>query len=142
MVDGELQPEEIDRLVDAAARARANAYAPYSRFAVGAALLAADGRVFEGCNVENGSFGLTICAEQAAVCHAVGAGCREFRAIAVAADTADAPVTPCGACRQVLGEFNPRLTVICAAPSGDRRILGLDDLLPGRFEFEAGNTRQ
>lgn len=91
-------------LAAAALAVRDQAYAPYSHFAVGAALLAADGRIFTGCNVENLSFGLTICAERSAVVQAVAAGCREFAALAVAADTRE-PVSPCGACRQVLAEF-------------------------------------
>jgi cytidine deaminase len=90
-----------DVLVKAAWEAREHAYAPYSEFAVGAALLAADGRIFVGCNVENLSYGLTNCAERVAVATAVAAGLREFLAVAVVADTA-VPISPCGACRQVL----------------------------------------
>ena len=92
------------RLLTAATAARLQAYAPYSNFQVGAALLAKDGRVFTGCNVENLSYGLTICAERNAVFAAIAAGVREFEAIAIVADTREA-ISPCGACRQVMAEF-------------------------------------
>lgn len=95
---------EIASLIQSAWDARENAYAPYSKFAVGAALLTGDGRVFTGCNVENLSYGLTICAERVAIGSAVAAGMRNLTMIAVVADT-DVPVSPCGACRQVMAEF-------------------------------------
>ncbi len=91
-------------LIAAATAARLQAYAPYSNFQVGAALLATDGRLFTGCNVENLSYGLTICAERNAVFAAIAAGVREFEAIAIVADTRE-PISPCGACRQVMAEF-------------------------------------
>ena len=91
-------------LISSATAARLAAYAPYSNFQVGAALLAKDGRVFTGCNVENLSYGLTICAERNAFFAAVAAGVREFDAVAIVADTRE-PVSPCGACRQVMAEF-------------------------------------
>jgi cytidine deaminase len=91
-------------LIQSAIAARQQAYAPYSNFQVGAALLAKDGRVFTGCNVENLSYGLTICAERNAVFAAVAAGAREFACIAIVADTRE-PISPCGACRQVMAEF-------------------------------------
>jgi cytidine deaminase len=98
-----------EALVEAAWNARQRAYAPYSNFAVGAALLAADGRIFGGCNVENLSYGLTNCAERVAIGAAVAAGVRDFVAVAVVADTG-VPISPCGACRQVLAEFGvPRV---------------------------------
>jgi cytidine deaminase len=115
-------------LVAAAWAARDRAYAPYSRFAVGAALLAEDGRVFTGCNVENLSFGLTICAERAAVFAAVAAGVRRFLAVAVVADTTE-PVSPCGACRQVLVEFGD-LAVRSVTRAGVVFEARLFDLLP------------
>ena len=91
-------------LISAATAARLQAYAPYSNFQVGAALLSKDGRVFTGCNVENLSYGLTICAERNAVFAAVAAGVRDFEVIAIVADTRE-PISPCGACRQVMAEF-------------------------------------
>jgi cytidine deaminase len=91
-------------LIQSALAARLQAYAPYSNFQVGAALLAKDGRVFTGCNVENLSYGLTICAERNAIFAAIAAGVREFAAIAITADTRE-PISPCGACRQVMAEF-------------------------------------
>lgn len=92
------------KLISVATAARLAAHAPYSNFKVGAALLAKDGRVFTGCNVENLSYGLTICAERNAIFAAIAAGVREFEAIAIVADTRE-PVSPCGACRQVMAEF-------------------------------------
>jgi cytidine deaminase len=103
------QAMESDAWIKAAWQARERAYAPYSNFAVGAALLAADGRIFSGCNVENISYGLTMCAERVAIGAALAAGARDFVAMAVVADTA-VPISPCGACRQVMAEFGvPRV---------------------------------
>jgi cytidine deaminase len=116
-----------DPLVEAAWQVRQLAYAPYSNFQVGAALLAADGRIFVGCNVENLSYGLTNCAERVAVGAAVAAGVREFVAVAVVADTA-VPISPCGACRQVLAEFG--VERILLANRTERLEFTLDDLLP------------
>ena len=118
---------DMDELVAAAWKAREAAYAPYSQFAVGAALLAAGGRIFTGCNVENLSYGLTQCAERTAICSAVAAGVREFAALAVVADTA-VPVSPCGACRQVMAEFGvPRVIL---ANRTERLEFSLKELLP------------
>ena len=120
---------DFQPLIDAARLAREQAYAPYSRFAVGAALRTKGGRVFVGCNVENLSFGLTICAERAAVFAAVAAGEREFEALAVVADSRE-PVTPCGACRQVLAEFSPALPVCSANLQGEVFQSSIAELLP------------
>jgi cytidine deaminase len=115
-----------------AAEAFKSAYSPYSNIRVGAALLATDGRVFTGCNVENASFGMTVCAERTAVLKAVSEGAREFTAIALATDH-EHPLMPCGACRQVLFEFAPRLRVLVIGPDGTRRETILDALLPDAF---------
>ena len=116
-------------LIRAATGARASAFAPYSSFQVGAALLDEAGRVFLGCNVENVSFGLTMCAERVAVGAAVAAKSLKWKAIAIVSDSAE-PVTPCGACRQVLAEFNPSLKVISANLSGATAEFDLENLLP------------
>lgn len=117
------------------------AYAPYSGFRVGAALLAADGRVFTGANVENAAYSPTICAERVALPQAVVAGAREFLALAVACD-GDGPCPPCGVCRQVLFEFAPDLVVLAAGATGDpARFVLARDLLPHGFgpaRLEAG----
>jgi cytidine deaminase len=122
-------------LLAAAAAARAHAYAPYSGFAVGAAVLAEDGRVFAGCNVENRAFGITLCAERSAVAAAVGAGAQVLRAVAVVAD-ADPLATPCGLCRETLTEFGAdELPILLAAPDGRRRETCLGVLLPDPFRL-------
>jgi len=121
---------DIAELLKAAEQAQKMAYAPYSRFAVGAALLAADGTIYTGCNVENASYGLGICAERNALAHAVASGARQFTAVAVVSDNG---VTPCGACRQVLAEFAPEMAVIVADTDGNRRVFSLSELLPDAF---------
>lgn len=118
---------EIASLIQHAWDVRERAYAPYSGFPVGAALLAGDGRVFTGCNIENLSYGLTICAERVAIGSAVAAGVRSFPMIAVVADT-DVPVSPCGACRQVLAEFG--VERILLANRSQTMEFELADLLP------------
>jgi cytidine deaminase len=120
--------------------AAAAAYAPYSHFHVGAALLAEDGRIFAGCNVENASFGLTVCAERTALFSAVTAGARRYGALVVVTSSA-APVTPCGACRQVLHEFQPGFELRCYGHSGAELITSTAELLPHAFiasDFNAG----
>ena len=117
------------QLLEKAISVAKRAYAPYSKFHVGAALVSNDGRIFEGCNVENISFGLTICAERNAVFAAVAAGCREFRKIVIVADTEE-PASPCGACRQVLAEFNPDMEVVLGTFKGKTLNYRLSELLP------------
>lgn len=125
-----LDQPAIAGLLQIAQGARERAYVPYSGFAVGAALLAHDGSVYTGCNVENASYGLTICAERNAVAHAVASGQRAFDAVAVVTQNG---VTPCGACRQVLAEFNPAMLVIVADAAGNQRCYRLTELLPDAF---------
>lgn len=117
------------QLVTQAIEVAGRAYAPYSRFHVGAVLVGKDGRIFAGCNVENISYGLTICAERNAVFTAVAAGCREFVKIVITADT-ELPASPCGACRQVLAEFNPDLEVVLSNFRGQTETFRLSQLLP------------
>ena len=128
--------QDFAALCRAAAAAAANAHAPYSRFRVGAAPLAADGRVFTGCNIENASFGLTNCAERTAVFKAVSEGVRDFAAIAIAGGE-DAPAYPCGACRQVLAEFcGPDFPVLCCTLDLSRtERFPLKALLPQTFSL-------
>jgi cytidine deaminase len=121
-------------LADAARDASTRAYCPYSRFAVGAAVRTADGRVFTGCNVENASFGLAICAERNAVFQAVAAGARDIVAVALYTPTPQ-PSTPCGACRQVMAQFGAP-EVRCDADGGATARYALDELLPQRFRLD------
>jgi cytidine deaminase len=125
---------DYDALIDAATEARARAYAPYSHFQVGAALLGESGRIYRGCNVENVSYGLTSCAERNAVFGAVLAGEGSFRAVAVVTE-ADTPTAPCGACRQVLVEFARQddMAVILSTLGGARTLTTLSALLPLSF---------
>ena len=125
--------EDAEDLLRVAHAAAALAYSPYSKVRVGAALLGADGQVYAGCNVENASYGLTICAERAAVTRAVAAGERRFRAIAIATDRPQG-LMPCGACRQVLAEFAPSLAVIVQGTQGPIVRASLAELLPRAFQ--------
>jgi cytidine deaminase len=121
-----------DELVRLALRARERAYAPYSNFKVGACLLAAKGRVFTGCNVENASFGLTVCAERVALWKAISEGESEFVRMIVASGS-ERPAPPCGACRQVLWEFCPDIEVVLAGSQGFRESHRLAELFPKPF---------
>lgn len=123
---------DVWRLLDEARAAMNGAYAPYSRFRVGAALLVADGRVFHGANVENASYGLSICAERLAACRAVTAGTRDFEMLAVVCSSGGSCL-PCGACRQFLAEFARELPIATAGPDGTPVIRSLTELLPDAF---------
>ncbi|HZY85470.1 MAG TPA: cytidine deaminase [Gemmataceae bacterium] len=120
-------------LVEAARAVRLHAHAPFSRFQVGAALLTKEGRVFTGCNVENATYGLTVCAERVAVWKAVSEGYRAFTRVAVVADTAE-PTPPCGACRQILWELGGDLEVILANLEAPKALYRMRDLLPHPFD--------
>lgn len=122
------------RLIGQAKEARKLAYAPYSRYKVGAALEAGDGRIFTGCNVENASYGLTNCAERTAIFKAISEGARRFLRIAIVTSS-DKPAEPCGACRQVLAEFAPDIEVIVANGKGVTKRYRLPELLPQAFRF-------
>ena len=121
-------------LMEQARRAREAAYAPYSNFKVGAAVLTAAGEIFSGCNIENASLGATMCAERVAILTAIAAGCRNLTALAVIADTSE-PVPPCGLCRQVLAEFSPNCRVLMANTAGRWRLASLQELLPLAFRW-------
>lgn len=124
-------------LVELARQARENAHAPYSRFKVGAAVECSDGRVFTGCNVENSSYGLSMCAERVAIFKAVSEGVREFKRIAVIADT-DGPVRPCGACRQVISDlFGEHGEVVMSNLNSEIEKQVVSDLLPSPFDRSA-----
>jgi cytidine deaminase len=123
----------MDPLGQAALSARENAHAPFSKFKVGAALEDADGRVHTGCNVENATYGLTVCAERVAVFKAISEGARKFRRIAVAADT-DQLTPPCGACRQILWEFCGDIELILVNPRGASEAFRLASLFPRPFD--------
>jgi cytidine deaminase len=120
-------------LIEAAIDARKNAHAPYSHFLVGAALEAEDGRVFSGSNVENATYGLTVCAERVAVFKAISEGARKFRRVAVAADT-DTLTPPCGACRQILWEFCGDIEVTLTNLQGKTEKFQMKDLFPRPFD--------
>jgi cytidine deaminase len=127
-------------LLAAANEARSHSHSPYSRFAVGAAVLAGDGSVWSGANVENRSFGVTICAERSAFATAVSAGRREFRAVAIVAPSSP-PAPPCGLCRETMTEFcDPEMPILLANPQGERRLTTLGQLFPEPFRLKAGET--
>ncbi len=131
-MSGTAVPE--DRLVEAAAAYRRNAISKRSGFSVGAAIEDGDGRIWGGCNVENSTYGLTVCAERVAIWKAISEGVRAFRAVAVVTG-AEEPTPPCGACRQILWEFAGDVPVVMATESGKRKRLQLAALFPEPFDF-------
>ena len=124
---------EYETLISAAGQARENAHAPYSNFRVGAALCATSGRIFGGCNVENATYGLTVCAERVAIFKAISEGERGFQAISVVTDT-DALTPPCGACRQLIWEFCGDVPVIMANLKGKTEVIQMRELFPKPFD--------
>lgn len=127
-------------LREAALRALDNAYAPYSNFRVGAALLTRDGHLITGCNMENSAYGLAICAETLAVASAVSQGLTEFDEIAIATEDSE-PTPPCGACRQVLNEFAPNIKISSYTRDGKEAVWTLDELLPHAFVLNPSRGR-
>lgn len=132
-----MKNEIFEKALSSALEVRKNAYAPYSNFAVGAAIVTTDGTIFTGVNVENSSFGATNCAERTALFSAITAGQRDFEAIVIASNLNGKAVFPCGICRQVLADFNPEMRVILV--NSDTKMIEQDlllsDIFPGVFEF-------
>ena len=124
--------KEYKKWIKEAEKARKRAYTPYSKFKVGAAVLSVDGEIFTGCNIENASFGLAVCAERVAIFKAISEGSTKFEAVAVIGDT-DKPCSPCGACRQVISEFGEDIPLIMANLKGDVKIKKIKELLPEAF---------
>ena len=129
-----IDAERAERLIQAATASRANSVSHRSGFAVGAAIEAEDGKIYGGCNVENSTYGLTVCAERVAVWKALSEGVRKFRAVAVVTG-ADSPTPPCGACRQILWEFVGNVPIVSATVGGARKFYTVGELLPEPFDF-------
>ncbi len=121
---------DYNNLIEAAKSVALNAYCVYSNFRVGAALLSKSGKIYTGCNIENRSYGATICAERSALSQAVSNGETSFTAIAIYSPDSNEELTPCGICRQVLSEFNQNMAVICLNSKGNYTILNLSELMP------------
>lgn len=132
-------PIEYKKLISAAKKAKQYSHSPYSRFRVGAALLTSNGKIYTGCNIENSSYGLTICAERTAIFKAISEGERKFRAIAVVSDNRDF-TPPCGACRQVLMDLAPNIEFVMSNEKDKFKVLNLRDLLP--LPFQAKDLHQ
>ena len=129
-----IAPELEERLIAEASRSRGNSVSNRSGFAVGAAIETEDGTIYGGCNIENATYGLTVCAERVAIWKALSEGVRKFRAVAVVTG-AEVPTPPCGACRQILWEFAGDVPVVSATVRGARKTYRMSDLLPEPFEF-------
>ena len=129
-----IDAERAERLIQAATVSRANSVSHRSGFAVGAAIEAEDGKIYGGCNVENSTYGLTVCAERVAVWKALSEGVRKFKAVAVVTG-ADSPTPPCGACRQILWEFVGDVPIVSATVGGARKFYTVGELLPEPFDF-------
>lgn len=121
------------QLIKQALEAQKNAYAPYSKYKVGSAILTTDGTIFTGCNIENASYPCGLCAERTAISKAVSSGFKEFSDIAIAGSS-DNFCTPCGICRQMLYEFSPQINVICCKNNGEHKEFSLKELLPQSFD--------
>lgn len=121
-----------EKLLKEAEKARKKAYAPYSKFKVGAAVLTSDGKIFTGCNIENASFGLTVCAERVAISKAISEGSYKFEAMVIIGDT-NRPCSPCGACRQVISEFGEDIKIVMSNLKGDVKIKKISELLSEAF---------
>ncbi len=133
-ITGKKEMKEIyQKLIDQAKEARLKAYVPYSNFAVGSALMTENGTIFSGCNIENVSLGITICAERVTIYKAISNGFKSFKAIAIVGDTEE-PCSPCGACRQVMIEFSPNMEVIMTNLQNMIEIVKAKDLLPFAFK--------
>ncbi|XP_034540283.1 cytidine deaminase b [Notolabrus celidotus] len=129
----QLSQDAVKELIQQSQEAKKQAYCPYSKFRVGAALLAHDNCVFTGCNVENVCYNLGACAERNAISKAVSEGYRSFKAIAIASDMNDQFISPCGGCRQFMREFGPNLTVYLSKPDGSYLKMTVNELLPSSF---------
>ncbi|XP_067951117.1 cytidine deaminase-like [Watersipora subatra] len=129
--------QNVQELIDESFKAKEKAYCRYSNFPVGAALRCKDGQIVTGCNVENASYGLTICAERTAICKAVSQGFREFTAIAISSELTEEFISPCGMCRQSLAEFAPNMDVCMTKADKTYKCVKLSDLLPFTFTNES-----
>ncbi|CAH2465412.1 cytidine deaminase [Bacillus mycoides] len=124
------------KYIEEANKMLSKAYIPYSKFPVGAALVTKEGKIYTGCNIENASYGLCNCAERTAIFKAVSEGERDFSYLVITGET-DGPISPCGACRQVIAEFcNPKMPVLLTNVKGDEKEVTVEQLLPGAFSIE------
>jgi len=129
---GVLESMDLNQLLEIAIEARKKSYSPYSKFAVGAAVLTKDGKVYTGCNVENAAYGMTVCAETVAVAKAVSEGSQDIAVVAVVADTEDV-CRPCGSCRQFILEFGNEIVIVMGNLKGDKDIKNIKELIPLGF---------